>query len=74
METKKISEFVKATSLTGGTSEYHVILQNGINKIILTDEVNRLDKLFDVDISTVDDGNFLMYSGETWVINSTIKN
>jgi len=61
----KISKLPLTTTIDG--QEYYVIVQSGVTKKIESKNVNKIEKLLDIDLTTLSERNILIYSGGTWV-------
>lgn len=67
MPDTRISELPSTSNLQG--SEYFAIVQSGVTKKIQTLNFNSVSSLYDVNVTSVQDGDRLVYSGGTnkWV-------
>jgi hypothetical protein len=65
MANLKISQLPTTTIIEG--QEYYVIVQSGVTKKIEAVNINKLEKLLDVDLATLGEGDVLIYTGGTWV-------
>lgn len=66
MASSKISQLPATTTLEG--QEYYLIVQSGVTKKIEASNVNAMEKLLDVDLTGLEEGDVLIYSGGTWMV------